>query len=251
MTKQQRPPPTPKHCVYCGALATSRDHVIPRALFTPPLPQMVTVPACGTCQREKSFGDDDLAHYVALTWEGGQHHQAREQLERVARATIKGHSKIGKAFAKGGSPREVVTAAGIYLFDVWSVPLPDGNRDMFKTLEYIIRGLHVVRNFRWDRNIDRIPNDQLVEVRGVPGQDAISVIGQFLEIPHEPVVVMKNRPIDTEPPIAMWCRTVPVGGDPFSRIWILVFNDQVLFVGVTGGMAVAALEIAAGNASKP
>jgi 5-methylcytosine-specific restriction endonuclease McrA len=38
-------------CVYCGERpAATRDHVIPKCLFDPPLPaNMVTVPACEEC----------------------------------------------------------------------------------------------------------------------------------------------------------------------------------------------------------
>jgi hypothetical protein len=49
---------------------------------------------------------------------------------------------------------------------------------------------------------------------------------------------MSNSPATNEQPIAMWSRTVPVGGDPFSRFWLLVFNDQECFVGATGEVAV-------------
>jgi hypothetical protein len=238
MARQQKPLPPPKRCVYCGALATSRDHVIPSSLFTPPLPQMITVPACAECQREKSYGDDDLAHYVAFSWAGSQHPRAREQLERAKRATLIGRSKLGKAVSKGGSTRELLTDSGIYLFDVWEVPIPDENRDMFKTLEYIVRGLHVVRRFRFDRTIAPIPPDCPVDVRGLNRLKAEPTITRFLGLPHEDFVVMRNSPATNEQPIAMWSRTIPVGGDPFSRYWLLVFNDQECFVGATGEVAI-------------
>jgi hypothetical protein len=238
MTRQQKSPP--KLCVYCGESATSRDHVIPQSLFTPPLPQMITVPACEACQTEKSYGDDDLAHYVALSWAGSQHPRAREQLERAKRATLMGRSKLGNAFLEGGSTREILTESGIHFFDVWEVPIPDENRDMFKTLQYIVRGLHVVRNFRFDRKIPPIPPDCPVDIRGLNRLKANSLITKFLKLPHEEFITMTNSHAETEQPIAMWSRSVPVGGDPFSRFWILVFNDQECFVGATGGVAIAA-----------
>ena len=199
---------------------------------------MITVPACADCQTEKSYGDDDLAHYVAFSWAGSQHPRAHEQLEPARRATLIGRSKLGKAFLEGGSIRELSTDCGIYLFDVWEVPIPDENRDMFKTLEYIIRGLHVVRRFRFDRTIAPIPPDCPVDVRALNRLKDEPTITKFLRLPHEDFVVMRNSPATNEQPIAMWSRTVPVEGDPFSRYWLLVFNDQECFVGATGEVAI-------------
>jgi len=151
-----------------------------------------------------------------------------------------GRSKLGNAFLEGGSTREILTESGIYLFDVWEVPIPDENRDMFKTIQYIVRGLHVVRNFRFDRKIPPIPPDCPVDIRGLNRLKANSLITKFLKLPHEEFITMTNSRAETEQPIAMWSRSVPVGGDSFSRFWILVFNDQECFVGATGGVAIAA-----------
>src|SRR4051812_32449628 len=49
-------------CAYCGESGNiTRDHVIPRCLFPRPLPQdMLTVPACDSCNGRKSRHDDFL-----------------------------------------------------------------------------------------------------------------------------------------------------------------------------------------------
>src|SRR5438309_2111083 len=49
-------------CVYCGKIMeTTRDHVIPRCLFPPPLPEnMITVQTCDPCNRAKSLDDGML-----------------------------------------------------------------------------------------------------------------------------------------------------------------------------------------------
>lgn len=232
MTKQQRkPPPTPP-CTYCGRPdALTKDHVIPRSLFVPPLPSnMVRVPACEACQAEKSWGDADLAHYVNMHWAGSQHPDSLQQLARMARATQFGRSKIGKAFTEGGRQRELMTDAGLYLGDVWEGTLPNDNRDMFKTLEYIVRGLHVVRirGMRFDRTKPPLPPDCPVVVQEVDRLKAREVVTHLDSLPHELSLLMGK--------IVAWWLHVP-STDPEAGVWLLVFNNQVSFVAATGGLA--------------
>lgn len=58
-----------KKCVYCKKEADclERDHVPPKALFTPPLPaNLITVPACSACHRDTS--KDDMYFRSVLAW---------------------------------------------------------------------------------------------------------------------------------------------------------------------------------------
>ena len=228
MKQQQTPPPKPP-CTYCGQPdAPTKDHVIPRSLFIPPLPaNMVRVPACGSCQQEKSWGDDDLAHYVNARWAGSQHPDSLQQIERMARATKLGRSKIGAAFMSGGRRREHLTDAGLYLGDLWEVTLPNDNRDMFATLEYIVRGLHVVRlrGMRFDRTMRRLPPECPVVVRAVDRLKAQAVVTCLDALPREVSPVMGKS-------TARWLH-VP-SADPEAGIWLLMFNNQVSFLGATG-----------------
>ena len=53
-------------CVYCGALATSRDHVPPRFLLEEPLPRdLLTVPSCSDCNRSFSLDEQYLQVVIA------------------------------------------------------------------------------------------------------------------------------------------------------------------------------------------
>ncbi len=237
MPKQQRTPPPKPPCTYCGQPdAPTKDHVIPRSLFIPPLPpNMVKVPACESCQQEKSWGDVDLAHYVNMHWAGSQHPDSLQQLERMARATELGRSKLGEAFTRGGRQRELLTDAGLYLGDLWEVTLPNDNRDMFKTLEYIVRGLHVVqlRGMRFDRTKLRLPPDCPVVVQEVDRLKAREVVTHLDSLPRELSLLMGKT-------VAWWLHVSST--DPEAGIWLLVFNNQVCFLGVTGDPARARME---------
>jgi len=60
-------------CVYCGDVATTDDHVPPKAFFVRPLPSnLVTVDACEACNR--SFDDDDEYVSIVLSSVDGAHH---------------------------------------------------------------------------------------------------------------------------------------------------------------------------------
>ena len=53
-------------CVYCGARATTRDHVPPRFLLETPLPDdLLTVPSCRDCNRSFSLDEQYLQVVLA------------------------------------------------------------------------------------------------------------------------------------------------------------------------------------------
>jgi hypothetical protein len=56
---------TPPPCVFCGAIATTRDHVPPKNLFLPPRPLLITVPACETCNGSLSQLEDEFRVFVS------------------------------------------------------------------------------------------------------------------------------------------------------------------------------------------
>src|SRR5271165_919227 len=56
---------TPKTCVFCGAIATTSDHVPPKNLFIPPRPtDLITVPACEICNGGTSTLDEEFRVFV-------------------------------------------------------------------------------------------------------------------------------------------------------------------------------------------
>jgi hypothetical protein len=63
LRQQFRKTPT---CVFCGGIATTRDHVPPRNLFIPPRPRLITVPACETCNGSTSAFEDEFRVYVGV-----------------------------------------------------------------------------------------------------------------------------------------------------------------------------------------
>ena len=222
-TKNQMPR-RPRTCVYCGADGKlTREHVIPRSLFITMDPQMITVRACADCQREKGYGDDDLREFVNMDWAGSQHPDAPKQLEKIARATLINRSKLGDAFRRHGEPQALTSAAGLYFGDVWAIPIADGNKDMFRTLEYVVRGLyfHEMRQ--------PLPPECPVVVQHIPALEAPALLARLREVPHRGPTIKGN--------LVAWWSSFHAEEDPLATAWLLVFNDRVYFLGFTGGPA--------------
>lgn len=54
-------------CIYCGKLADTRDHAPPRCLLLPPLPSnLITLPACQSCNNGFSFDENVVRAFFAL-----------------------------------------------------------------------------------------------------------------------------------------------------------------------------------------
>jgi hypothetical protein len=53
-------------CYLCGALATTKDHIPPLGLFQKPRPSnLITVPACLACNRDRSLDDEYFRLVIA------------------------------------------------------------------------------------------------------------------------------------------------------------------------------------------
>jgi hypothetical protein len=53
-------------CVFCGVrTATTRDHVPPKALFVPPRPPLIAVPACEFCNNGMSAQEEEFKVFIS------------------------------------------------------------------------------------------------------------------------------------------------------------------------------------------
>ncbi len=76
-------------CTYCNQLATTRDHIPPKLLFSRPRPSnLATVPACLQCNQSFS-ADDEYARMVLLSHHGASHTTFEDQVERLSRALVR------------------------------------------------------------------------------------------------------------------------------------------------------------------
>lgn len=143
--RKKSAPELPKHlCVYCGALATTRDHVPPRLLLERPFPpNLRTVPSCLDCNRGASKDEEyflaliayasSSPHLAAKLEPGGTIDRAFTRSPKLEMRYLEAmgvDEETGKPYINAQLPRveTVVKKIAIGLFAIrygWSPPQED------------------------------------------------------------------------------------------------------------------------------
>ena len=127
-------------CTYCPEAATTDDHVPPQCLYTRPLPSnLVTVPACATCNNGASKDDAEFRNHLSImSGSFGGSANAAERLKPSLRAVRRDRPTLER-MVLGAHPIERYSAGGIYLGCGVAVTLPPDARE--RVLLRIVRGL--------------------------------------------------------------------------------------------------------------
>ena len=106
-------------CAYCGKTRrTTHDHVPPEAIFAPPRPNLITVPACSECHGSTTSRDDEYFRTrLAFKHDVADHPDIRNGVLAAAfRSLAKPEAaKYSRAFFRTISRGPLYTPAGIYL----------------------------------------------------------------------------------------------------------------------------------------
>ncbi len=142
------------NCPYCGEYGKlTRDHVIPRNLFSKPLPGDIPIVfACEKCNTLlKSTYDTDLRDLLLVDKESSQSPQAQLLYPKFERAVSGNRSKMARAMRENNYLVKLKLEPGVIAYLGYASP--EANRQMPKILEMIVRGLYY-------HHTDRIlPND--------------------------------------------------------------------------------------------
>ncbi len=133
----------PVACIYCGRPGkTTKDHVVAKSLFRRPLPSnMVTVPACLECNREKGKLDEYFRDVLTADIVCSDNPVVKDIVTGPVRRWMgTRRSLLGRDFLTDGRFVPVQTAGGIYLGHHAAAPL-DWNR-VTSVCSMIVRGLH-------------------------------------------------------------------------------------------------------------
>jgi hypothetical protein len=102
-------------CVFCSAPATSRDHIPPKGFFLPPLREnLVTVPACTSCNNGASECDDRFRSFVSMRVGAGNPQKLDLWRSKVLPG-IRRNRKEFRRLIRSMRDVEVYTQGGIYL----------------------------------------------------------------------------------------------------------------------------------------
>jgi hypothetical protein len=130
-----------KQCAYCGGAATTRDHIPPENLFARPRPgNLITVPACGTCNHGASDDDEVFRNELSImAGSFGESPKAAERLRSAMRGIRRNKATLAR-MVSGAKPVERYTKGGIYLGLGYAVPVVPGVQE--RVIKRIVRGLY-------------------------------------------------------------------------------------------------------------
>jgi hypothetical protein len=103
-----------KKCVYCLTVqAEEPDHVFAREFFLPEhRDNLPWAPACGKCNRDKSYLEDYLVSVLAF---GGRHEQAREYLMTTVVRRLPNNKRLGREILSSMRPAFSREPSGLFL----------------------------------------------------------------------------------------------------------------------------------------
>ena len=186
-------------CTICGINeATTRDHVPPKAIFPKPRPEnLITVPACSSCNNGASDYDDLFKVYLSMHAAGKSEMARRLFSEKTARtlernqALLAQISKESKELQIKDENGDLVTRTGI----LWNSEAHDA------VIERTIRGLY----FHHTGNI--VPLDTELKVQWlheVPDEIELT-IDLYTEVTiGDQQVIYKYLIDDEDPRYSLW-----------------------------------------------
>lgn len=156
-------------CAICGTNeATTKDHVPPKGIFPKPRPNMITVPACGSCNNGASELDDLFKVYLSM--QAAEINEIANRLfsEKTVR-TLKQNQRLLREIKEEAKDIQVEQADGSFKTRtgvLWNSEAHD------KVIERTIRGLYyyhsgnpipknTVLKVQWLKQVPKQVEDQI------------------------------------------------------------------------------------------
>ena len=201
---------SPPLCAYCGSQpGITRDHPVPRGLFTRPLPAlMVTVPACLGCNAVKAGDETYLRDALVLQGACERHPVARALIQGpILRASRTNRSEFLRAARRDARAVPLQTPTGLYAGQGVAVPLDWGR--VAAAVERTVRGLY------FQLRGDRFPDGYRFEVWHRDTVDGLQVWeGMRLHGANGPYTLGDG---------VFSCRMMVAEEDPGITLWLLWF----------------------------
>jgi len=209
-------PKSPK-CVYCGAPhGTTQDHVPPKSFFPTPKPSnLITVPACWSCNAG-SAKDEDLFLATFMFTEAGVTDTGKKLWDQKLHRMYKKNIGLRKLIASSLKKIELTTLAGIYLGRRLAIK-PDKIRSE-RVVNKIVRGLYY-HEFK------------------EPLSPSVEIVSHFLQRPSEISYVEKFAPMllfgSRKWPGVFEYRFNRVVDQPKGSMWVIRFFGKIVFWAVS------------------
>jgi hypothetical protein len=214
-------------CVYCGRnRELTDDHIPPKDLFAKPRPyNLITVPACLTCNKSASKDDEYFRMRLCLNDAARGHPDVNGNLPSIFRSLDRPQARgLRTSLLADWRNVEVKSSGGLYLGrrSAFQVDM----KRIFRVVARIVKGLyfHETGNiFCSDHGVRVISNETLSE------QDP-DTIAEFKSTILQPLVAAPLKSIGNRTFAYRYCLT----DVPSVSGWGLVFYDRVQFVALTG-----------------
>ena len=219
--KRQRPSPPKPVCVYCGAHpGVTKDHVIPKCLFsTMPVVGTITVPVYKECNERKAKDDTYLADTLQSHFLAQQHPVARSQAEgRFLRSVAKHSSDFAEALVEQYVP--LLAADPNALPDDGLTEITVDPTRLTHVLQLITRGLyaHYLKS-------KRLPPDCFIGVKRVSEEEMVKLLPRLTSVTihglhriGEDVVIVRYSISQS---------------NPVESLWLIVFYQSIVFTVLT------------------
>lgn len=202
-----------RQCVYCGEFkGTTKDHVIPKSLFTRPYPSnLITVPACFSCNNAKSLDDDFLRDLLTTDFIGSHSPVAQKIFEtKVMSSAAQDSSLLVRTVLSQGRLEPFFSKGGVYLGTYPTVTIDE--KRVSRMFHRIARGLY------YDATKQRLPEGYTVEVLRHLPHNFEALIEEFRKKLHPSGRRLGN---------VFSAIYVRAKEDPFSTMWLIWFYDRV------------------------
>ncbi len=129
-------------CAYCGESASEREHVIARQFFPPEQRyrgDLILVPACGTCNREKQFVEDVTGVLIPFTGHGDA--SKNLLLDRIPRTLAK-NKRLADSIKGSLKTKYYIDPNGKFQKKIVLELTSDNTQNLKSWYEFIIKGLY-------------------------------------------------------------------------------------------------------------
>jgi hypothetical protein len=210
-----------RECVFCGVPdPTTRDHVPPECLYpSPPPPNLITVPACRTCN-ESFMKDDEWLRLVLTIRENIKTNPDRNAVLPSVQASVMNPSAPGfrKAFKRDLQLVPRFSPSGLYM-GLHAAYVADGARldgmakRMTKGLFYKVKG-------------HRLPGTYGVNALNLSRLNDASLAGtEFKQVALDSVALLKQEQTVTKGDTFSY-RWLQSPNGPERTIWLLSFYGR-------------------------
>lgn len=219
------PPSRPLSCIYCQSQpANTVDHVPPELIFAKPYPpdlNLITVPACVSCNSGFQRDDEYFRAVLAMRADIEPQSGAANLIERTVRGLRRDAASGLREYLKGTlTTKAVYSEAGIYLGDADAYEVD--NERLVTTLRRIVRGLY------WHERRVVLPLDATIYVHLTLDEDD--------DQRRDAKEMIRGRPIVRKGDSFAYVWAPAPDRDHLSA-WVLEFYRQVPFLAIVAAPA--------------